>query len=320
MGGITGFSLRHTAKLLGYSPATLCKELKRNRIHGQYEASRAHQLAVNRRKRVAYRKKKLPEKLETYVFEKMRLYWSPEQISGRLLLDFPDDKTMRISFKTIYRRIARGVKKQTPWAELYHFLRLKRPGKCIRGHMKVNPGPAGRLPSIESRPSIVDEKRRFGDWESDLVNGKVGKGNIATFVERSTGILLAAECPTRSPSDYNIVALKLLGNLPSQAVRTITVDRGSEFFGYRELEKKLNLSYYFCHPRCPNERGLNEQVNGLLRQFFPKGRALRGITNELNRAVTLLNHRPRKRLGYKTPVEMLNVFGLNEVLTLGMTI
>lgn len=310
-----GFSLRQTGKLLGYSAAALCKELKRNANKGQYEAVAAHQRAVNRKKRAARREKKLPEELESYVFEKMRLYWSPEQVTGRLRLDFSDDSRMRVSFKTIYRRIAKGVDRRTKWAELFPYFRLKKKGKSMRGHMKVNPGPAGRLPSIESRPEIVETKNRFGDWESDLVCGTKGKGNIATFVERSTGLLLAAPCWSRNPADYNAVALNLLGKLPKDSLHTVTVDRGAEFFKYHEIEQKLDVNYYFCHPRCPNERGLNEQVNGLLRQFFPKGKPLVDIDESLKKAVALLNHRPRKRLGYKTPVEVVAPHGLEAVLT-----
>ena len=265
-----GYSLRRIGQILGYSAAALCNELKRNTIKGSYEASSAHQRAVNRRKRAAYRKKKLAAELEQYVFEKIRLYWSPEQVSGRLKVDFPDRPDMRVSFKTIYRRIARGVKKRTAWAQLYPFLRLKRMGKSMRGHMKSNPGPARCLPSIEMRPGIVDERSRFGDWESDLISGPKGKGHIATFVDRKTTFLLAAECPSRKPEDYIAAALRTLGLLPPGNAHTVTVDRGSEFFGYKTIEQKLGANYYFCHPRSPNERGLNEQINGLLLQFFPK--------------------------------------------------
>jgi IS30 family transposase len=226
-----------------------------------------------RRKRASFRKKRLSDELESYIFEKIRLYWSPEQTAGRLAVDFPDRPDMRVSFKTIYRRIAKGIKRRTRWAELSHFLRLKRMGRSMRGHMKVNPGPAGALPSIETRPSIVAAKTRFGDWESDLVSGPKGKGYIATFVERKTNFLVAVECATRQPADYTAAALCAFGTLPRGSLHTVTVDRGSEFFGYKEIEQKLNTHYYFCHPRCPNERGLNEQVNGLLRQFFPKGLA-----------------------------------------------
>lgn len=312
-----GYSLRQIGQILGYSAATICKERKRNTINGRYEASCAHQRSVNRRKRASRRKKKLSVELESYIFEKMRLYWSPEQVAGRLKIDFPDRLDMRVSFTTIYRRIARGVKGRTPWAQLYPFLRLKKMGKSMRGHMKINAGPAGTLPTIEKRPRIVDEKARFGDWESDLVSGPKGKGHIATFVDRKTNFLLAAECPSRRPEDYVSVALCTLGLLPAGSAHTVTVDRGSEFFGYKSIEQQLGTNYYFCHPRCPNERGLNEQINGLLRQFFPKGKILRGIKEELDWAVTLINHRPRKRLGYKTPVETLKELGLHKVLTFG---
>ena len=312
-----GYSLRRIGQILGYSPAGISKERKRNTINGRYESADAHQRAVNRRKKACQRKKKLSDELEEYVFEKISLYWSPEQVSGRLKVDFPDRDDMRVSFKTIYRRIARGVKKRTPWAELYPFLRLKRMGKSMRGHMKKNPGPAGALPSIETRPCIVNERNRFGDWESDLVSGPKGKGHIATFVERKTNFIMAVECPSRKPNDYNAAAQCSLGRLPAGCVHTVTVDRGCEFYSYREIEQKIGAKYYFCHPRCPNERGLNEQINGLLRQFFPKGKVLRNIKKELDRAVALINHRPRKKLGYKTPVETLSILGLNEMLTFG---
>lgn len=305
-----GLSLRKAGKLLGCSAAALCKERKRNSIKGVYDANQANTKACLRRKNVAHHKKKFPSALEEYIFDRMRRCWSPEQVCGRLPIDFPDDPAMRISFKTVYRRIERGVAKGNKWRELYYFLRLKKKGKSMKNHASRNKGPAVLLPNIDLRPKIVDEKCRFGDWESDLICGPKGKGYIATFVERSTQFLLATECKQQNVADYNKAALNTLGRLAVGSVHTVTVDRGSEFYGYRHLEATLGTRYYFCHPRSPNERGLNEQTNGLLRQFFPKTKTLLGIDEELERAVTLLNHRPRKTLGYRSPAEMLEqVYG-----------
>ena len=296
-------SLRGIGKILGYSASALCKERKRNSRDGEYCASKAHTRSRNRRTNAARRKSRLSPALEAYVFEKLRLYWSPEQIAGRLTVDFPDTLDMRISFKTIYRRIAHGVKKRTAWSALFPYLRLKKRGKCLRNLVSRKLGPNARLPSITERPAEVAAKIRFGDWESDLVAGPRGQGFIATFVERTTQFVMAAECPTREPKGYKTAVSATLGRLPAGSVHSVTVDRGSEFHGYREIEASLATRYYFCHPRCPNERGLNEQINGLLRQFFPKGKALLNIGDELAKAVALLNHRPRKRLGYYSPRE-----------------
>lgn len=310
-----GMSLRAIGKILGYSAAALCKERKRNSRDGVYCAVQAHTKSRNRRTNAARRKKRLPKELEAYIFEKMQLYWSPEQVAGRLIVDFPDDARMRISFKTIYRRIARSVKKRTSWCTLYPYLRLKKERKCLRNRANRNPGTNGRLPSIEDRPAVVAAKTRFGDWESDLITGPRGQGFIATFVERTTNFVLATACPTRKPEAYKEAALLTLGRLPAKSIHSVTVDRGTEFYAYREIEEQLGIRYYFCHPQCPNERGLNEQVNGLLRQFFPKGRTLLNIDAELEKAVALINHRPRKRLGYRTPMEVIASLGVEQVLT-----
>lgn len=310
-----GMSLRAIGKILGYSASALCKERKRNSRGGEYCAHKAHQRSCYRRTNSARQKSKYPPALEAYIFEKMFLYWSPEQVVGRLALDFPDSPDMRISFKTIYRRIAHGVKKRTRWHRLYPYLRLKKRGKCLRNHSSRKPNPYGNLPSIAQRPATVAAKARFGDWESDLIAGPRGQGFIATFVERTTQFVLAAQCPTREPKEYNETVFQTIGRLPAGSVLSVTVDRGSEFYGYREIEESLGMQYYFCHPRCPNERGLNEQMNGLLRQFFPKGRSLLGVGDDLKKAVALINHRPRKRLGYYSPMEAVALAGMGHVLT-----
>lgn len=311
-----GYSLRAIGRILGYSAAALCKERKRNTRSGLYNASEAQQRARNRRINAAHQKKKMLPALEEYIFEKMQLYWSPEQVCGRLLLDYPDDHNRRISFKTIYRKIAHGTKKRTKWAVLYKFLRLKRNGKSMKNLVSRKQGPSESLRSIAERPLIVGTKRRFGDWESDLLCGSKGKGHIATFVERSTTYILAVPCRQKSVVNYEQAALGTLGQLPQEIVHTVTVDRGREFYGYKSLEEKLQTVYYFCDARRPNQRGLNEQINGLLRQFFPKNTPLLDIEEELKRAVAFINHRPRKTLGYKTPAEMVKNLGLEQVLTL----
>ena len=315
-----GLSLRSIGCILNRSPAGLCKERKRNSQNGAYSPYEAHGKACRRRKRSAHRKKKLLPALEAYIFDKMQQYWSPEQVAGRLPVDFPNEPGMRVSFKTIYRRIDRGIRKGNNWRQLYSYLRLKRNGKSLKKHASRNPGPASLLRSIDLRPDVVKTRQRFGDWESDLLCGPKGKGHIATFVERRTGFLLAAGCKQKSVVDYDHAALQTLGKLPAGTVHTVTVDRGCEFYGYQNLEQKLGTRYYFCHARCPNERALNEYTNGLLRQFFPRNKPLLHIEEELERAVTLLNHRPRKTLGYKTPAELLELLGMQQVLTLPMTI
>lgn len=305
-------SIRSIAVLLGYSPAAISKEVRRNaNKNGRYDAQAAQRRAdwraskdKNAGKRTAF--------LTAYVQEGLRNYWSPEQIAGRLRQEFPDDPASHISFKSIYRWISKDSKKyekKKPFRGFFRYLRHKRPGKrLIHGKKCVFPA----LPCISSR----SEEESHGHWECDLVHGNGQSGYILTAVERKSGFLMAAYSAKRTSADISSVIIKLFSHVPKGFFRSITYDQGKEFLNYKQIDMHFGTASYFCHAGCPGERGLNEQTNGLLRQFFPRYRSFKGITQkDIERAVALINHRPRKKFGYKTTVEKMKEDGVFFVST-----
>jgi len=316
-----GHSLRSAANILGYSPSAISQELKRTGVDGayaQYSHKKAQWLATLRRRRASQTGKHFSDALLAFVRQGLSLFWSPEQIEGRLKLEFQDDLSMRISFKTIYRwlRQAAESKKPHPWRPYVGVLRLKRRGKCFGRKAYDRRGARSDLTSIETRPETVRMRSRFGDWECDLLRGYKSQGYMVTLVERSTGLVLAQPCATKQAHAVNAAICACLQTVNKAQVHTITVDRGKEFYGYEELERQLKTRVYFCHPHCPNERGQNEQANGLLRQFFPKRKPLSGVSVEqVNRAVALINNRPKKKFGYRTTMELISERGLTRVLS-----
>ena len=304
------YSIRGIAKILGYSASAICKEIKRNRNYrGDYLPESAHWKAKQRKRR-RNKPRKQNDFLVGYVQNKLNLYWSPEQISGRLCRENPTDKEKRISFKTIYRWLHQGSysKRSTVFTGYARKLRLKRMGKSW-GEKR---SPTLPLPGIELR----GETSGFGHWECDLVHGRNRSGYILTLVDRSSGYLLASPCRKKEMAEVNAGMCRLLGDLPPGLRLTATCDRGKEFYGFGELEATLGIRSYFCNPGSPHEKGLNEQTNGLLRQFFPRRMDFSTLdAAKVNWAVALINHRPRKKFGYKTTVEILRERGLEKVLT-----
>lgn len=317
-----GHSIRSAARILGYSASAICQEKQRAKAPSAkrtYRADEAQRRAEYRRNN-AYRKRcGYSAELIDFIQQGLRARWSPEQISGRLCREFPDDPRMRIGYKTIYRWLDKAARssKPAPWRPYVRFLRHKRRGKSF-GHGKSDRrGARSDLPSIESRSAEVAARSRFGDWECDLIQGHNRQGYLVTLLERSTGLLLAHPCRSKRMQVVNQAIFAAFRAVTREAVRTITFDRGKEFYGFRELERRLGVDAYFCHPNCPGERGQNEQANGLLRQFFPKRKSLSEVSRkEVNRAVALINNRPKKKLGYATTMELLAERGLNGVFSL----
>ena len=189
------------------------------------------------------------------------------------------------------------------------YLRHKRAGKRLTHGREVS---KPQLPSITSRP--VDNCH--GHWECDLVHGKNGSGFILTAVERKSGFLMATYCARRTSQDVSAALKELFSCVPKRFFKSITYDQGKEFFNYQQIDEYFGTASYFCHAGCPGERGLNEQTNGLLRQFFPRFRSFKGLEkSEIERAVALINHRPRKKFSYKTTVEKMKEDGVFFVST-----
>lgn len=294
-----GATRAEIAEELGRDPSTIGRELKRNSRRGEYSAVEAQGLALERRRgRPLVRKMDRPE-VATFVRFRLGKCWSPDQIACRAKADFPQDRRRWISPQTIYTWIG-----CLPDDERRHF------SECLRrgGTRRSPEDRRGRIPrqvSIEGRPQVVNQRRRYGDWEGDTVVGAQRSGAIITLVERKSGYLLTSKTCDRKARRVARKIKDRLGSLPPSLRRSATLDNGKEFADHEYLADRLDLKVYFAHPYCSWERGTNEHTNGLLRQFLPKGTDFRSVSwQELEQYTNLLNDRPRKRLGYRTPAEV----------------
>lgn len=292
---VQGMKQIEIAQELGRSRSSVSRELKRNSSEaGNYSAFEAEQKYRQRRKRCVRQRRLNNAELKNHVIEKLHNYWSPEQIDGRLKLKH---SPFRISFATIYRAIHSGE--------------LDIPKKCLRrGGRKPSPHKEetrGRLhghKTIHQRPRAADTRSQYGHWEGDTVRGAQGKGVVATFVDRRSGFLVAALMPDRKAKTLTDAACASFSAFPPSLLRSFTVDNGNEFFGYQDMEERLNTGVYFADPYCSWQRGLNENTNGLLRQYFPKKCDFLAVSpQDFQTVVHSLNSRPRKRLGFRSPAE-----------------
>jgi IS30 family transposase len=299
-------SLREIGRRLGRSHTSISRELKRNgpNLPGlAYGANTAHERAQRRQSLARHFRRQDHAPLLRYVERRLRIDWPPGAISGRLKSRYPDDPKMRISSETIYRWVALDSQQG---GELYRHLRRRhkrrRRQKRYGAGRRFIPGRAG----IEQRPAIVNERSRFGDWEGDLVIGSRNSGAIATHVERKSRYLKASLLENRKAETFNAAATPVYLQLPESLRQTLTVDNGKEFSRFKELESSTKLKVFFADPYSAWQRGTNENTNGLLRFYFPKGTDFSRVSeDELNRSVKRLNHRPRKCLGYRTPYEVM---------------
>lgn len=293
-----GESGKAIAQRLGRHPSTISRELRRNFAGGAYSGFAAQILTDwRRRERPVVRKMDRPH-IQEAVCEGLARFWSPDQIAGRLRREYPRDRCHRVSHQTIYNWIKRSAERKKWERFLRRKGRHRKPNDC-RGKLK-------RTVSIAGRPPIVDRRERFGDWEGDTIIGGGRRGALVTHVERKSGYLMASAVKDRKSHRVNQATRRLFRNLPSPLRRTLTLDNGKEFAGHETMARQTGLAIYFADPGAAWQRGTNENTNGLLRQFFPKGSDLYHIHHgQVHRAVELLNNRPRKRLGYRTPREIL---------------
>jgi len=284
-----GLSQAKIAQRLKVHPSTIGRELKRNNSHDGYQPELAQQIAFTRRKSAA--KYKIPNDTIIFVEIFLRMDWSPEQISavGKRI-------DIHVSHEWIYNYVAQN---KQDGGDLYKHLR--------QGHKRYRRGKNGRrstIPnavSIELRPEIVETRERFGDWEADTVLGKQGTGCLVTLAERKSRNYLVCKVPSK---EADVVAEAIISMLKpyKDHVHTITFDNGGEFAAHEKIAKALDAEMYFAHPYSSWERGLNENFNGLLRQYIPKGTDLREVTLEdVAYAERKLNLRPRKCLGFRQP-------------------
>jgi IS30 family transposase len=285
------------ARHLGRDPSTIYRERRRNGLGGTYVAVKAQAFAVRRHREARARSRKLnrPE-LREYVYAKLKLYWSPEQVAGRLGVEFPFDKLMRISRQTIYSHL-----RSCPFRKK-QFAPYLRGGKRRTRH----PPQVPREWSIASRPKIINDRKRFGDWEGDTMRGPSRSPEaLVALVERRSRFLELGRVKNRQSRVVMAAIRKRLEPYPEDLLLSCTFDNGAEFADHLDLRAQLGLETYFARPHCPWQRGTNEYTIRLVRQFLPKGTDLRDVPpSEVQRIATLLNERPRKGLGFQTPTEV----------------
>jgi IS30 family transposase len=288
-----GFSQSKIARIIGVHKSTVSRELRRNSGCKGYRPRRAHEKALTRRYAAAKRIKMTPSMIEL-INHYIRLDFSPEQVSGYLFREH----SLQISHETIYKHIYADKK---AGGTLYRHLRgankryRKRYGSQAR-HRRIT-----NQISIDLRPGIVDTRSRIGDWELDTITGKNGKGHLITVVERKSKLTLISRVPNKQSDQVAKAVIRLLRPYKDD-VLTITTDNGLEFARHATIAKRLRADVYFAHPYHAWERGLNENTNGLLRQYFPRNMDFRTIDDKsIDHAMNRLNNRPRKTIGFETP-------------------
>lgn len=291
-----GKSLRQISFALGRSTSTVSRELKRNIYPSQhsYKVIDAERMTSLRRKNRRYPCKVNYQKLR-WIRSKLKMQWSPQQIAARMKMDL----AFSISHEWIYQMILNDKK---AGGDLFKNLRRShRKNKKRYGSSRRSKYPAEK--SIEKRPEVVATKARVGDWEGDTIVGPRAKSGVVTMVERSTNLARLALTPQRHANSVKRAIVEMFDETEGPK-HTITFDRGLEFSLYRKIEKEAQVEVYFAHAYCSYERGANENLNGLIRQYFPKKTDFTKITHaQINQVEWLLNNRPRKKIGYLTPYE-----------------
>ena len=300
-----GRSMRQIAANLGRAASTVSREVKRNAGRGAYRASEADTGAWARALRPKRCRLATHARLRWRVAEKLALQWSPEQISGWLKRDFPAEEGMQVSHETIYRSLfvqARAVLKK----ELMAHLRTARQMRQAKGGTTKNGlGQIVDAVSIRERPAEVEDRAVPGHWEGDLLSG-ANNTHIATLVERRTRFVMLIKVAGKDTASVVGALSKHVRTLPQELRRSLTWDRGSEMAAHKKFTVATDVKVYFCDPRSPWQRGSNENTNGLLRQYFPKGRDLSIYSQAyLNSIALRLNQRPRQTLGFASPADKL---------------
>jgi len=304
-GIVVGRSLRQIARSLGRSPSTVSRELRRNGGSQAYRANRADRRAWERALRPKPCRLALIRKLRWRGAQKLVLQWSPEQISGWLEREFPADQDMQISHEAIYRSLfvqTRGVLKK----ELTAHLRTRRQMRLPKNHnAKSGRGHILDMVSIRERPAEADDRAVPGHWEGDLLTG-ANDTHIATLVERHSRFTMLVKLARKDTTSVVAALAKHVRKLPEELRRSLTWDQGKEMHAHKRFTIATNVQVYFCDPRSPWQRGSNENTNGLLRQYFPRGTDLSRVSQaHLNAIAMRLNQRPRKTLGFETPADKL---------------
>jgi IS30 family transposase len=301
---VSGTSMREIAAKLGRAPSTISREIARNGGLESYRASQADQAAWDRARRPKVCRLAANRVLARLVAKKLQSEWAPEQIAGWLKRTYPGDTGFQVSHETIYRSLfiqSRGALKK----ELVEHLRRTRVMRRSRHHTQKtdNHGRILDTVSISERPAAAEDRAVPGHWEGDLLCGSKNS-QIATLVERQTRYVMLVKLAKKDSETVINALIKTVRKLPDELNKSLTWDRGSEMAEHRRFTLATDIQVYFCDPQNPWQRGSNENTNGLLRQYFPKGMDLSGYTQaQLNAIARRLNERPRKTLSFETPAE-----------------
>jgi IS30 family transposase len=293
-----GVIQKQIAAQLGFSPSTICRELKRNKGEKGYRYKQAQEKATQRREEASSKKKKMTESTTELIVSKLKQWWSPEQIAGVLQAN-----DITISHETIYRYIWTDKKSG---GDLHLYLRRKGKKYISRANKNAGRGCIPNRRDISERPSIVEQKARLGDWEGDTIIGAHQQGVIFSLVDRKSKFAFLRAMDGKFAEQVPDIIQDCFNNLPRDIQgHTITFDNGKEFSHHEDITKKTGVKCYFATPYHSWERGLNEHTNGLVRQYFPKKSNLKQYSDEeIQHVEDLLNDRPRKVLGYRTPREV----------------
>jgi len=306
-GVVAGQSIRSIADSLRRAPSTVSREISRNDGRRRYRANKADQAAWDRAHRPKRCKLAKNRALAWIVAQKLKQLWSPDQIAGWLKRTYPEDENYQVSHETIYRSLyvqARGALKK----ELIKHLRAKRTMRHSRHGNRSGEG-QGQIKdmiTISERPASVEDRAVPGHWEGDLLAGS-NNTHIATLVERHTRYVMLAKVTNKDTATVVNALIKQSKKLPRELYKSLTWDRGKELSDHKRFSLATDIDVYFCDPQSPWQRGSNENTNGLLRQYFPKGTDLSVHSQaHLNKVARQLNERPRKTLGYYSPAEKFN--------------
>jgi IS30 family transposase len=312
-------SMREIARLLGRAPSTISRELERNslplrkerpKMPRKYRATVAQHKAEQRAKRPKQAKLAGDDRLREVVQDGLTRRRSPRQISARLRFDFPDEPEMRVSHETIYQSLyvqGRGALRRELATCLRTGRALRRPRRQAQARRARAPQRIPDMVNISERPVEAEDRAVPGHWEGDLIIGKDQQSQIGTLVERSTRFCLLLHLTGRDAATVRDAMIEAMASLPATLRHTLTWDQGQEMARHKEIAVATDLDIYFCDPHSPWQRGSNENTNGLLRQYFPKGTDLSVHSKaHLEFVAAELNDRPRETLGWKTPAEALH--------------
>ncbi len=289
-----GAEQKEIARALGRCPSTISRELRRNGRDGEYYAAQAQREAERRRRERPLLRKMEDPQINAAVRAGLAHQWSPEQIAGRMR---QQASGRRVSSQTIYTWIQQD-EDRPHWEAM-----LRRRGK--RPCQPKTASPTGDAARLAQRPEVIEQRLRLGDFEGDTVLGPAGTGGLATLVDRKSRFTILVKIQSKNADHVQGRIQQRVKELDQPQRRSITFDNGTEFARCHRLEKHLGMELYFADPGCPFQRGTNENTNGLIRQYFPKGTDFRDISHsEVRQVENLLNHRPRACLGFRTPAEV----------------